>query len=315
MKKTLKESIQIQREALEKSLAAPLAKIAFACEAAWPDRNALNDVLLKSLNTIPNCTFLYALDTSGIQISDNISKDGLIVEHFGRDRSKRPYMKELVPVSGFLLSEAYISLRIARPSLTALQVMRKGNEVVGFIGADFDLRNLPVTAEMYEEPSQWRQIKGDAAIRGTLFQQTRAESLLDKQIDLVMSILEELCVAHGMFQSVIHFSSSRATIWLMNDPYRYHILQADELTDPDICLAYPLHKYPKDALIPAEAISSIMDNMKQLRFTDENIYLRSASINIFNGMVSLTFSCDGSHYMPYKEFIDKNIRFWVGSAT
>jgi len=315
MKQTLKQSIQQQRESLEKSLITPLAKIAFACEAVWPDRRKLADVLLKYLETIPNCTFLYALDTKGIQISDNISATGLLPEHFGRDRSQRPYMKELVPVSGFLLSEAYISLRVSRPSLTALQIMRKNDEVVGFIGADFDLRNLPVTADMYEEPAQWRQIKGDVAIRSTLFQQTRVDSLLDKDIDQAMSILEELCVAHGMFQSVIHFSSSRATIWLMNDPYRYHILQAEELSDPDICLAYPTHQYPNDALIPASAIYAIFENMKQLRFTDENIYLRSASINIFNGMVSLTFSCDGSHYMPYNEFIDKNINFWVGSSA
>lgn len=315
MKQTLKESIQQQRKSLEQSLITPLAKTAFACESAWPDRQALADVLLVSLTKIPNCTFLYALDTNGIQISDNISSSGLLPEHFGRDRSQRPYMNELVPVSGFLLSEAYISLRVSRPSLTALQVVRKNNEVVGFIGADFDLRNLPVTSEMYEEPTQWRQIKGDSAIRSTLFQQTRIDSLLDKEIDQVMSILEELCMTHGMFQSVIHFSSSRATVWLMNDPYRYHILQAEELTDPDICLAYPAHEYPKDALIPPESINSIFENMKQLRFTDENIYLRSASINIFNGMVSLTFSCDGSHYMHYSEFIEKNINFWVGSSA
>ncbi len=315
VRRTLKQSIQEQREALEKSLVTPLSRIAKACEAAWPDRQALDDVLLKQLKIIPNCTFLYALDTNGVQISDNISSSGLLPEHYGRDRSKRPYMKEAVPVSGFLLSEAYISLRVSRPSLTALQVVRKNDEVVGFIGADFDLRNLPVTAEMYDEPAMWRQIKGDVAIRSTLFQQTRAESLLDKEIDQAMSILEELTVAHGMFQCVLHFSSSRATIWLMNDPYRYHILQAEELSDPDICLAYPYHEYPKDALIPAESMSAILDNMKQLRFTDENIYLRSASINIFNGMISLTFSCDGSHYMPYQEFIDKNINFWVGSTA
>jgi len=314
-KRTLKESIQQQRESLEKSLVAPLAKISYLCEAVWPDRKKLDDVMLKNLKTIPNCTFLYALDTDGIQISDNISHSGLLAEHFGRDRSQRPYMKELVPVSGFLLSEAYISLRVSRPSLTALQVVKRKDEVIGFIGADFDLRNLPVTAEMYEEPAKWRQIKGDVAIRSTLFQQTRAESLLDKDIDQAMSILEELMVAHGLFQFVLHFSSSRATIWLMNDPYRYHILQAEELSDPDICLAYPTHDYPKDALIPEDAIGSVLENMQQLRFTDENIYLRSASINIFNGMISLTFSCDGSHYMPYHEFLDKNISFWVGSSA
>jgi hypothetical protein len=35
-----------------------------------------------------------------------------------------------------------------------------------------------------------------------------------------------------------------------------------------------------------------------------------ASINIFNGMVSLTFSCDGSHYMPHDEFLAKDTSFW-----
>jgi len=32
-------------------------------------------------------------------------------------------------------------------------------------------------------------------------------------------------------------------------------------------------------------------------------------------MISLTFSCDGSHYMPYQEFLDKNLGFWLGSAS
>jgi hypothetical protein len=32
-------------------------------------------------------------------------------------------------------------------------------------------------------------------------------------------------------------------------------------------------------------------------------------------MVSLTFSCDGTHYMSWQEFLDKDLRFWVGSAA
>mgnify|MGYP000302505891 FL=1 len=55
--------------------------------------------------------------------------------------------------------------------------------------------------------------------------------------------------------------------------------------------------------------------MKKLRLADETLYLRSASINIFNGMLSLTFSCDGSHYMSWKEFLDKDMSFWVGCAA
>jgi hypothetical protein len=55
--------------------------------------------------------------------------------------------------------------------------------------------------------------------------------------------------------------------------------------------------------------------MRELRLADEVIYLRSASINIFNGMISLTFSCDGSHYMRYDEFLEKNMAFWLGSVA
>lgn len=317
MKPTLKESIRQQRLALQDSLVDPLARVAAACARQWGQREALDETLTAHFKNIPKCTFLYALDTKGIQICDNISSSGLLPEHFGRDRSQRPYMKEAVPASGFLLSEAYISLRSSRPSLTALQLVRDGTsgKALGFVGADFDLRNLPFTAELYEEPSQWQQIKGDVAIRGTLFQQKRVDSLLDQDFDQAISILTELMTVRGMFQGVFHFSSSRATIWLVDDPFRYRLLSHAELSDPDICFAYPVRPYPADALIPPKSIRPILHNLKELRFADDVIYLRSASINIFNGMISLTFSCDGSHYMPYQEFLDKNLGFWLGSTV
>jgi hypothetical protein len=224
-------------------------------------------------------------------------------------------MKEAVPSWGFLLSDAYISLYGNRPSLTALQVVRRDGETLGYLGADFDLRDLPVTGELYEESITWRQIKGDPAIRGTLFQQRRVESLMDINIDSACAILEELLTERGMFQGVIHFSSSRATIWLVDDPYRYRILDHEALTDPDVCLLYPPCPYPDNALIPRKQIGKLLDGMRQLRLADETIYLRSASINIFNGLVSLTFSCDGSHYMSWQEFLDKDMSFWLGSAV
>jgi hypothetical protein len=52
--------------------------------------------------------------------------------------------------------------------------------------------------------------------------------------------------------------------------------------------------------------------MQSLRKVDTTIYLRTASINLFNGMVSLTFSCDGTHYMRYGEFLAKGPAFWFG---
>jgi hypothetical protein len=296
-------------------LSAPLARLAEQCAAVWGQREQLDIVLKSGIRKVPHCLFLYAVDTRGIQISDNISTGGLLPEHYGRDRSQRPYMREAVPAWGFLLSDAYLSLRAKRPSLTALQVVHRDGETLGYICADFDLRDLPVTAERIEESDQWRQIKGDPAIRGTVFQQCRIDSLMDQNMDPACAILEDLITERGMFQGVIHFSSSRATIWLMDDPYRYRILDHEALSDPDVCLLYPRHDYPADALIPQQRIGDILAGMRRLRLADETLYLRSSSINIFNGMISLTFSCDGSHYMSWQEFLDKDMSFWLGSAA
>jgi hypothetical protein len=309
-----KDTIHRQRQELAKLLHQPLARLAQQCIPVWGNREKLNQVLRDGFELIPRCTYLYVLDTDGVQISDNISEEGVVPDHFGRNRSQRPYMREAVPDWGFLLSDAYISMRAHRPSLTALHVVRTDHSTCGYLGADFDLRDLPATASHYEEPAHWRQIKGDPSIRGTLFQQTRVESPMDHNMEQALCILAELLTERGMFQGVIHFSSSRATAWFIDDPYRYRILDHEALADPDICLAYPLLPYPADALMPKSAIEPVLDGMRELRMADEVLYLRSASINIFNGMISLTFSCDGSHYMRYDEFLEKSMSFWLGSA-
>jgi hypothetical protein len=65
-------------------------------------------------------------------------------------------------------------------------------------------------------------------------------------------------------------------------------------------------------LTAPELVRPVLAQFKALRFADETIYLRSGSLNVMNGMVGLTFSCDGSHYMPVDEFLDKSLDFWVG---
>jgi len=310
MKLSWKDSIYLQREQLARLLREPIVRLAEKCIPAWGDREQLNAVLLGGFATIPHCTYLYCVGTDGVQICDNIERDGRLPEHFGRDRSQRPYMKEAVPSWGFLLSDAYISLMYSRPSLTALQVVGKDAQVLGYLGADFDLRNLPVTAELYEEPAAWRQVRGDPSIRNAVMYQSRAESQMDRHLEQTLSILEELLTNRGVFQCSIHFSSSQATIWTVDDPYRYRMLDDEALSDPDICLVYPPQSYPSDALIPAQAIARILATLREMRMTDENIYLRVSSINLFNGMISLTFSCDGTHYMRYEEFLGNSTQSW-----
>ena len=315
-KGSLQESIVQQREALTTMMKTPMSRIAEACVPVWQEREKLDAQLLASLGDIPFCKFLYALDPHGVQISSNISQEGLVEKDFGRDRSQRPYMQQIKVGTDFLLSEAYISLRARRPSLTALKtVFDDADNLLGYIGADFDLRDLPLTRELYDEPTAWRQIKGDPAIRGSVFHQTRSDSRMDQHIDEVLGVVEELIIEHGIFHAKLHFSSSRATIWLVDDPYRYRLMDIDMLNDPDICLAYPRRPYPEGAVVPASRIRDVLNGLRELRYMDEMLYLRAGALNIFNGMVSLTFSCDGAHYLPWDEFLNKEHAFWAGHLT
>ena len=310
----LKESIRLQRELLTGLLGEAMLKLANRCAVSIDERERLETTLSDALPQLLHCKHLYVLDKDGIQVTDNITLVGPDHSHFARNRIDRPYMQGIIGSTDFKLSEAYISRNKRRPGLTAVQVIRNdGNERIGFLGADYDLRELPHTEECYQESYDWRQIKGDPAIRRVVFQQERIESQMDAKLDDIFPVVYELMTQHGVFHSKFHFSSSLLTIWLASDPFTYRILNFDELTDPDICLVYAKYAYHRRAIVPPESIMPAFELFRSLRFADENIYLRGGSLNVINGMVALNFSCDGSHYMRCDEFLTKNGDFWFGT--
>lgn len=312
----LHDAIARQRQILTGWLASSLAILAEDCRAAWPDRARLEARLEAGMAELPYCKYLYVLDPQARQVTANLSRKGALEDQFGRDRRDRPYLAEALGGAHFSLSEAYLSRNARRPTLTAVQrIVGTDDRLMGYLGADFDLRELPATQAMYSQPLEWRQLKGDPAIRAGLFHQARSDSLMDQRIDAVLDLLHELMTVHGVFHGKLHFSSSRATLWLVNDPYRYRIHGIDDLTDPNLCMAYPHCAYPENAVVPAARIREVLDTFKALRFMDETLYLRSGTLNIFNGLVGLTFSCDGSHYMPWDEFLDKSLGFWLGTGA
>ncbi len=317
MSNSLKHSIQVQRALLNDLLSHALDKAANNILPLIFKQEELDGHLHDVFHSLDHCKYLYVLNTNGVQISSTITRYGPDDEGIGRDRSTRPYMQKMNDETvDFYLSDAYVSSNKKRPSVTATQVIHdQDSHRVGFLCVDFDLRELPHSNVIYEEPSQWRQIKGDPVIREGLFLQERVESLMDQHIDNVLSVHESLMTDQGVHHFQIHFSSSRSTIWHSDDPYVYRILTMDELSNTNICLAYPQLPYFERSIVPASDISKILKLFKALRFADETVYLRSGSLNIVNGKIGLNFSCDGTHYLNHDEFLNKGLDFWFGADS
>lgn len=310
---SMSKVVEKQRKSLTLKIEAALVKCSSKLSNFIGDLSQLEDKLSEFQKNIGHYKAVYILNANGRQITANLTPDGRDEKSLGRDRSKRPYMQGMFGDEDFKLSESYISRNKKRPSLTAVHVIRDHNHKrIAFLCVDYDLRSLPRSGILYQGSKEWQQLKGDPSIRGGLFAQKRTQSVMDEHLDDVLYLLEELILEHGVFQWELYFSSSRATIWHMDDPYSYHLLDIAALIDPDICLAYPQRPYHQKATVPSLAIKKIIEQFKQLRYADETIYLRSASLNVINGMVSLNFSCDGSHYMNYEEFLEKDMSFWFG---
>jgi len=309
----LQQAISSKKEALAEIVEKPLASIADRCAEAWPNPDALDQLLLDAHNEIPYTHLLFVLNIDGIQISSNVEKDNADLSWRGLDQSKRPYIMKNLPYRGVMLSSLYMSLRTHKQCITVLHSINRDEQLLGFICADFSVADLPGPSQHAKQDFHWTQFKGDPAVRGTVFMQERVQSLLDEHIDEVLDLIEILMTEHGIFHTKIHFSSGRISMWLLEDPFSYRIYTTDELINPDICLAFPQYPYREDAKIPADKVKETLKQFRELRFADETIYLRSGSINLMNGILGLTFSCDGSHYMPYEEFLDRDLAFWLGN--
>ena len=152
---------------------------------------------------------------------------------------------------------------------------------------------------------RWLQIHGDPAVRRFLFEQERVPSECDRHLDRVLAGLTGLLTERGVFQAEIHFAACRLTLWTLTDPLCYRVHLADELLEGRVWTAYPQTGYPRMARVPQQAVAAVLAQFKRLRTQDPQMYLRAASLNLVNGYVALTFSCDGSHYVSYADFLTR----------
>ena len=153
-------------------------------------------------------------------------------------------------------------------------------------------------------PKRWLQIKGDPSVRRFLFEQKRETSVFDQRIDELMDVVESFLTLHGVFHAKIHFSSTQLTCWFYHDPYRYRVFIGDEIFQPGFLDRFAPAVYAEKPLINADQVRPVLEEFRRLRTTDETVYLRNASINLINGLIGMTFSCDGSHYISHDEFYE-----------
>lgn len=309
-----KESVSQKKKFLASLLKAPMEQLGQHAPAPWYDSEALSRLLQASLCKLPHCQLLYAIDISGRQISPNISRHGIDNTWRGQDLSTRPYLQGNLPFKGLVLSAAYLSQRSMQPCITAVQAVREDGRLLGFVAADFHIKDLPNTPAGGIQRG-WQSYRGDPAIRGTLFMQTRNHSAVDENIDYLIYVLSTLMQEHGIFHCKLHFSSARCTLWSAADPFSYRVHTVDELMNPELFLLYPKAGYERRAAIEAEKIPLVFAQLKALRDADDTVYLRSGSVNLVNALVGLTFSCDGSHYMNVEEFLNHDLSFWLGETT
>ncbi|QKT03701.1 hypothetical protein HUS23_07670 [Ectothiorhodospiraceae bacterium 2226] len=151
---------------------------------------------------------------------------------------------------------------------------------------------------------KWLQIKGDPSVRAQVFDQTRHTSLFDQRMDQLLDVVEELLCMRGVFHAKLHFSSNQLTCWLFNDPYRYRVFVGEEIFAPNFLDTLPRVVAIEKPEIESDQVRPILEQFRRLRLKDQTIYLRNASINRINGTIGMTFSCDGSHYIPFDEFFE-----------
>lgn len=155
-------------------------------------------------------------------------------------------------------------------------------------------------------PYKWLQIKGDPSVRAFLFQQSRVDSLFDTEIDRIHDIVHALLTQKGAFHVKVHYSSNQLTCWFADDAYRYRVYVKEEVLADDFLDQFRDRRIEHlQPVIDPDNTRAILAEFRRLRTTDQTIYLRNGSINRINGMIGMTFSCDGAHYIDHRTFFDK----------
>ena len=148
--------------------------------------------------------------------------------------------------------------------------------------------------------------RGDPSVRAQLFEQQRAPSLFDESIDQLHVIVKELLDTQRRIPYQAPLLILPADLLVARDPFCYEKFVRETVLEAGIADRFPDADYAgRVSLLNAGEIEPALGEFKRLRLTDETIYLRNAAVNLINGMINMSFSCDGTHYIDHKTFFSK----------
>ncbi|MEJ2391657.1 MAG: hypothetical protein P8019_09700 [Gammaproteobacteria bacterium] len=84
MSLTREESIRRQQDALAQILRNPIEQIANDSIALWQQQQYLENILLVNFSRIPYCAGLYALNNEGRQITEYVTRNGIVDVSIGK---------------------------------------------------------------------------------------------------------------------------------------------------------------------------------------------------------------------------------------
>ncbi len=304
-----KETVSNKKKFLSSLIKAPLSQIERACSARWQYLEELTAHLSDSLCRLPHCQLLYVINTNGTQLTGNITRNGIDNTWQDQDLSNRPYFSGNLPFRGMILSAVYLSQRTMQPCITAVQAINHNGELLGFIAADFHLKDLPIIntstlQRIHLQNSQQRSANGQNIKKKRITE-------TDTNIDYLIYALSTLMQEHDVFHCKLHFESERCNLWSYQNPHDYQLHRIEELMSPEIFNQYPACEFNKHSVVAAEQIPLLFAQLKVLRQADDNAYLHSGSLNIVNGMVGLTFSHNESEYLHVDEFLNRDLGHWL----
>jgi len=316
-KPVFKETVSSKKKFLSSLIKAPFAQIEQESTLLWDDCDELTRYLSNSLSRLPHCQLLYAINTDGTQYSGNVTRYGVDNSWQSQDLSDRPYMNANLPYRGMILSAAYLSQRSMQPCMTVVQAINLEGKLLGFLAADFHLKDLPVIStstlqRMHVQNSQHHPASGASPKNraGTKNGKSIA-SAADANIDYLIFALSTLMQEHGIFHCKVHFTSESCHLWSEQNSYAYQLHTIEQIMSSELLEHYPACDYHARNGVPSDKIPLVLAQFKAMRQADDIIYLRSGSLNLVNGLVGLSFSCDGSHYLDVDEFLNHDLAFWL----